>query len=66
MNVAINVFYEIFRNLIVFVFNKMEIVEGVTVGWVLIVVIVFGILLGSLINVPKRAQSINVNRKDGN
>lgn len=33
-------------------FNHMVIVQGVTVGWVLIVCLMFGIVISSLLNVP--------------
>jgi len=33
-------------------FNQMVIVQGVTVGWILIVCLMFGIVISSLLNVP--------------
>lgn len=53
---ALNYLYQIFDGFINMVFNDFEIVNGVTVGWVAVSVIVFGILINSILNIPKGVQ----------
>ena len=51
---ALTYIYYIVNKCINFVFNEMLIFTGVSVGWIYISVIVFGILLGSILNIPHR------------
>lgn len=51
---ALNYIYYIFNSCLNFVFNDMSIDTNVTVGWLYVTVIVFGILLGSILNIPHR------------
>lgn len=53
MNDALNFIYSSLSALTSFVFNQMIIVEGVTVGWVIVVMIVFGIIISNILNLPK-------------
>lgn len=52
MNDAIEVFYYLFSKVYNLLFVTMEIAEGVTVGWVLITIIIFGIIIRSVLNLP--------------
>ena len=54
MTTALNYIYYIFNKAINFVFNDMTIDNNVTVGWICISIIVFGILIGSILNIPHR------------
>lgn len=65
MSDAIYVFYSLYFYLLNFVFNDMTIVSGVSVGWVAITCLVFGILIRSLLAVPRAAQSHTFRSKDG-
>lgn len=38
------------------VFNDFELFPGVSVGWLFIVVAVFGVLINSILNIPKGIQ----------
>lgn len=53
MNEAINIVYEIYSAFIGLVFNTFDIGGGVTIGWVFVAVIVFGMLINSILNLPK-------------
>lgn len=53
MSQAINVVFYIFNKFINLLFNEIQIVDGVYLGWVIIVVIIFGIIFNSLLNIPK-------------
>lgn len=53
MSQAINVVFYIFNKFINLLFNEIQIVEGVYLGWVIIAVIIFGIIFNSLLNIPK-------------
>lgn len=54
MNQALTYFIYIYRKTLNFVFNEMFIDSSVTVGWIMISIIVFGILMGSILNIPHR------------
>lgn len=53
MSQAINVVFYIFNKFINLLFNEIQIIDGVYLGWVIIVVIIFGIIFNSLLNIPK-------------
>ena len=53
MSDAINIVFYIFNKFINLLFNEIQIIEGVYLGWVIIVVILFGIIFNSLLNIPK-------------
>lgn len=53
MSEAINIVFYIFNKFINLLFNEIQILEGVYLGWVIIVVIIFGIIFNSLLNIPK-------------
>lgn len=58
MQDALNYLYEFYDQFISFIFNDMEIVTGVTFGWVMIVIIIIGILLKNVLAVPRSARSL--------
>lgn len=58
MQDAIDLFYLIFSKLITLVFDQLEIVSNVTVGWVLATIFIFGVLIRSLLNLPRSAGTI--------
>lgn len=53
MSQAINVVFYIFNKFINLLFNEIQTIDGVYLGWVIIVVIIFGIIFNSLLNIPK-------------
>lgn len=54
MSDALTYVYYIISKCMSFVFNDMLITTNVTVGWIYISILVFGILLGSILNIPHR------------
>ncbi len=62
MTEALGYIWYIFDKLISWFFNDTEMFEGVTIGWVIIVVTVFGLLIRSLLNIPRSARTVNTNR----
>lgn len=63
---ALEYLYQIYDGFINMVFNDFALFNGVTVGWVVVSVVVFGILVNSILNIPKGAQRINVGRANSN
>lgn len=57
MSDALDYFYYIFDRMVSFIFNDMAIFEGVTVGWILVICFVFGILLYNILSLPSRAPT---------
>lgn len=53
MEQALEYLYMIYGNFVTMVFNDFALFQGVTVGWIAITVIVFGILINSILNIPK-------------
>ena len=62
MTEALNYIWYIFDKLINWFFNDTVLFEGVTIGWVIVVITVFGLLIRSLLNVPRGAQRISADR----
>lgn len=50
---ALTYLYDIYSGFINMVFNDFELFENVTLGWIVIVVFVFGIMINSILNIPK-------------
>lgn len=60
---ALEYLYQIYGNFITMVFNDFALFQGVTVGWIAITVMVFGILINSILNIPK---GIRINGRRNN
>lgn len=58
MNNALTVIEYILNKFVGFIFNDMKLNNSgsVTFGWVLVVLIIFGILIGAIVAVPHSAQ----------
>lgn len=54
---AINLLFQIYLKFVDFIFDKAEILNGVTLGWIVLSVLIFGVLIRSLMAVPSRSQS---------
>lgn len=54
MSTALTYIYYIFNKCLTFVFSDMLIANNVSVGWIYISIIVFGVLVGSILNIPHR------------
>lgn len=67
MNEALTYLYQIYAGFVNLVFNTFEISNGVSIGWILVSVTVFGILINTILNIPKSGSRINIggNKKHG-
>lgn len=59
MSEALTYMYYIFDRYVDFIFNGMQIVSGVTVGWVLVVIILFAMMIRSILNMPRSMGSFD-------
>ncbi len=50
---ALNYIYQIYAKFLDLVFNQFQMFNGVTIGWVMVSTIVFGLLINSILNLPK-------------
>lgn len=57
MSEAINYIYVIFSRFLDFVFNDMLIAQGVSIGWVVVSLLIFGVLVRSILNLPRSAPT---------
>lgn len=55
---ALTYIYAIYTAFIGLVFDTFEIATNVTVGWVIVAIIVFGLMINNILNLPKSAPSV--------
>lgn len=63
MSDAITLFYKVLQIIVSWIFDA-EIVSGVTIGWIFVSIAIFGILIRSILNVPKSSNSLNLSHND--
>ena len=63
MSDAITLFYKVLQIIVSWIFDA-EIVSGVTIGWIFVSIAIFGILIRSILNVPKSSNSLTLSHKD--
>lgn len=56
MENAINLFNYIFQKFINMIFNDFVIQSGVTIGWVIITIVLFGMLINNILNIPNNVR----------
>lgn len=59
---AITLFYKVLQIIVSWIFSA-ELVSGVSIGWIFVSISIFGILIRSILNVPKSSNSLNISRK---
>ena len=59
MSEALTYLYYIFNKFNTFVFNDAVMFTGVTVGWVVVSIILFSMIIGSLLNIPRGVGKFN-------
>lgn len=52
MNDGINIVFYIFNKFIDFLFNQAYILEGVSLGWIIVICSIFMIIFNSILNTP--------------
>lgn len=60
MNQALEYLYLILYSLLNFVFDRCEMFDGVYLGWVLIAVFITGVMIRSIIALPKSAGRVRI------
>lgn len=58
MSQALTYLYQIYTAFLDLVFNKFELFENVTIGWVGIVIIVMTMIIVSILNIPKLSKGV--------
>lgn len=53
-----NIYY-FYSKFINYLFNVMEIQTGVTIGWIIVTCVVFGILINAILSIPKLTPHIS-------
>lgn len=59
MTDALTIIYYIFDKFIDLIFNGLQISNNVTIGWVLVVITIFAILIKNIINLPRSMSSFD-------
>lgn len=62
MTEALQYIYYIFDKLLDWLFNSAEFFPNVTIGWVIITIILFGMVIKSIINIPRSVRRSNISR----
>ena len=57
MSNALTIIFQIYDKFVNFVFNQMNIVTNVSVGWVMVGCFIFGVLLKSILALPRSAPT---------
>lgn len=59
MSEALQYIYYIFDKLLNWIFNDAEFFPNVTVGWVIITILLFGMVIRSILNLPRNIKWSN-------
>lgn len=59
MNQALTYLYYIYDKFINLVFNQLEIAQNVSVGWIIVAVIIFAMLIRNILNLPRSMGSFD-------
>lgn len=59
MNEALTYLYYIFDKFVNLIFNQLEIAQNVSVGWIIIVIIIFAMLIRNILNLPRSMGSFD-------
>lgn len=54
MGEAVTLLFEIYSKFIEFIFDKLEILDGVTIGWIFVSILVFSVLIRSIMAIPSK------------
>lgn len=57
MNEALTYLYYIYDKFVDLVFNRLEIANNISIGWIIVSVIIFSILIRSILNLPRGMSS---------
>ena len=65
MGEAVTLLFQIYSKFIEFIFDKLEILDGVTIGWIFVSIFVFSVLIRSIMAIPSKFSN-DVFRGDKN
>lgn len=54
MGEAVTLLFQIYSKFIEFIFDKLEILDGVTIGWIFVSILVFSVLIRSIMAIPSK------------
>ena len=54
MGEAVTLLFQIYSKFIEVIFDKLEILDGVSIGWVLVSIFVFSVLIRSIMAIPSK------------
>ena len=52
MSQAVDLLFQIYSKFIEFIFDKFEILNGITIGWIFVSILVFAVLIRSIMAIP--------------
>lgn len=55
---ALTILYQIYNSFLDLVFNRFELFTGVTIGWVLVSIVVFGLMISNILNLPRLSSGV--------
>lgn len=64
MNDALSLINYVFTKFLDLLFNRLEISSNVTIGWVLVVIVIFGIMITNILSVARASQSHIIERNN--
>ena len=64
MNDALTIIEYIFVKQLNFVFNDLEILPNVTIGWVIVVITIFSILIYNVVNIARSSPIVKGNKEE--
>lgn len=62
MNDALSLINYVFTKFLDLLFNRLEISSNVTIGWILVVIVIFGIMISNILSVARSSQSHIIER----
>lgn len=60
MSQALTYIYDIYSAFITMVFDTFDIGNGVTIGWIMVAIIIFSLMINNILNLPRSAPSVQV------
>ena len=57
MTQALTYIYQIFNKFVQLMFNDFEMFSGVTVGWVIVSVMLFNLMIVNILNLPRSVKN---------
>ena len=64
MNDAIQLFFQMMNKFVSTLFNDVELIQGVTLGWFFVSVFVFTVMLQFLLAIPRIRVSVGRSRRE--